>query len=110
MRQHRGSEVLYEAASKKNKKPYNYRSTNDDVRYAFFAAAVVQELEIIPEGQIRQHTMRIASEISHLGPSQLIVSLSSRLAQESSQKSTARMNNPRDSLRNGTGVEKTLAF
>lgn len=82
MRQHRGSEVLYEAASEKNKKSYNYRSTSDDVRYTLFAAAFVQELKINPKGQIRQHTKRMALEISHVGPSQLTVSLNSRLAQE----------------------------
>lgn len=71
MRQHRGSEVLYEAASEKCKKSYNYRSTSDNIRCSLFAAAFVQELEINPEGQIRQHTKRIASEISHVGPSQL---------------------------------------
>lgn len=71
MRQHRDSKLLYEAASEKNKKSYNYRSTSDNVRCSLFAAAFGQELEINPEGQIRQHTKRIASEISHVGPSQL---------------------------------------
>lgn len=71
MRQHGGSELLYEAASEKNKKSYTYKSTNDNVRRSLFAAAFVRELEINPEGQIRQHTKRIASEISHVGPSQL---------------------------------------
>lgn len=71
IRQPRGAELLHEAASRKNEKSYDYRSTSDNIRCSLFAAAFVQELENNPEGQIRQHTKRIAAEISHVGPSQL---------------------------------------
>lgn len=71
IRQPRGAELLHEAASRKNEISYDYRSTSDNIRCSLFAAAFVQELENNPEGQIRQHTKRIAAEISHVGPSQL---------------------------------------
>ena len=61
-----GKEVLVEAASPKGGLLYNYRSASSITRCSLFGAAFVQELTVSPEGRAREHTTRIASEVSHV--------------------------------------------
>ena len=61
-----GKQVLVEAASSIGGLSYNHRSASQMVRCSLFGVALLQELSVSPEGRIREHTTRIASEISHV--------------------------------------------
>ena len=66
-----GKHVLVEAASPIRGLSCNHRSASRVARCSLFGAAFVQELSVSPEGRIREHTTRIASEISHVQAGQL---------------------------------------